>query len=56
MKNIAREIILTASKLDRRHIEIILLVVSMALLVLSAGAPETGGGITLRNIVVSVGR
>ncbi len=56
MKNIAREIILVASKLDRRHLEIILLVVSMALLVLSAGAPETGGGITLRNIMIAVGK
>jgi hypothetical protein len=50
MKNIAREIILTASKLDRRQLEIILMIVSLGLLVLSAGAPEVGGGIGLRSI------
>ena len=52
MKNIAREIILSASKLDRRHIEFILLIVSLGLLVLSAGAPEVGGGIGVRSIIV----
>lgn len=53
MKNITREIILTASKLDRRHIEIILLIVSLGLLVLSAGAPEVGGGIGIRSIFLA---
>jgi hypothetical protein len=52
MKNIAREIILMSSKINRRHLEIILVVLSLALFILSAAAPETGGGVTFRSIIL----
>jgi len=51
MKNIASEFILKVSKINRNQVEIILAVVTLGLLVLSAGAPEGGGGIVIRGIL-----
>ncbi len=45
MENAIRTIQLTASKIDRRHIQLILALVALALFVLGAGAPGTGSGI-----------
>lgn len=50
MKNISRAFILNISKINRNHVEIILVIITLGLLVLSAGAPEGGGGIVIRGI------
>ncbi len=45
MKNISRQITLSASKVDSNTIKLILLIVSISLFVLGAGAPGGSGGI-----------
>jgi hypothetical protein len=44
MKNTFARLTITFSKLQKHHIQIFVLVVTIAMLVLGAGAPDTGGG------------
>lgn len=44
MTNAARNLYLSATKLDASTIRIIVFVVTLAMFVLAAGAPECGGG------------
>ncbi|HNK62993.1 MAG TPA: hypothetical protein PKL78_08065 [Anaerolineales bacterium] len=44
MKNQLNLLALSASKIDRRHIQAFFLMVSLVMLVLGVGAPEDGGG------------
>ena len=43
MKNI-QKLSLKALKIDRRHIQVLIALVTLSLLVLGAGAPGVGGG------------
>lgn len=49
MENIVRELNLTIIKLDPRYIRLIIVLVTLILFVLGAGAPGTGGGIGINN-------
>jgi hypothetical protein len=44
MKNIIQKLSLSAIKIDRRHVQIFLVLVTLSLLVLGAGAPAMTGG------------
>ncbi len=44
MKNIIQKLTVSAFKLDRRHIQILIALVTLSLLVLGAGAPAIDGG------------
>lgn len=44
MKKVFNNISLTASKINRRHLQTILILVTLSLLVLGAGAPAIDGG------------
>jgi hypothetical protein len=44
MKDTIRQLTFNVSRLDRQHIQLILLVVTLTLFVLGAGAPVSGGG------------
>ncbi|MFV1950052.1 MAG: hypothetical protein ACC633_09025 [Anaerolineales bacterium] len=44
MKKIIRNLSLSAGKINRRHVQIILALVILSLLVLGAGAPGVDGG------------
>ena len=44
MKKIIQKLSLSAGKIDRRHVQILLALVILSLLVLGAGAPGVGGG------------
>jgi hypothetical protein len=46
MKNIKSEIFSLASQLDSQKIRFVMLVVTLGLFILAAGAPDAGGGIT----------
>ena len=46
MKHIKSEIFNLASHLDSQTIRLVMLVVTLGLFVLAAGAPDAGGGIT----------
>lgn len=46
MKNKLNLAIVSLSKIDRQHIQLFFLVLSLTLLVIGAGAPEDGGGNT----------
>lgn len=35
-----------ASRIDRRHIQLVIVLISLAMLVLGVGAPSDGGGAT----------
>ena len=43
MKNKFNQIVLSASKINRQHIQTIFVLLSLAMLVLGLGAPEDGG-------------
>jgi hypothetical protein len=44
MKNVTRDLTLAAGKLDSQTIRLIVLVGTLVLFVLAAGAPSAGGG------------
>ena len=44
MKNKIASLALSASKINRQHIQLVLVIVSLAMLVLGIGAPSDGGG------------
>ena len=44
MKNLIQKLSLSASKIEKRHIQILMALVVLSLLVLGAGAPAMGGG------------
>ncbi len=44
MKKIIQKLSLSAGKIDRRHVQILLALVILSLLVLGAGAPGVDGG------------
>jgi hypothetical protein len=44
MKNTLVRFAITLSKIQKHHIQIFLLLVTLATLVLGAGAPDSGGG------------
>jgi hypothetical protein len=44
MKDTIRQLTLSVSQIDRRLLQVVLLVVVLTLFVLGAGAPVTGGG------------
>jgi len=46
MKNIKSEIYNLASQLNSQNIRFVLVLVTLGLFVLAAGAPDAGGGIT----------
>ena len=43
MKNTLTQLALNVQKIDRRHIQFILALLTLVMLVLGAGAPEDGG-------------
>ena len=43
MKNTLALLAVSASKINRQHIQLVLVVVALAMLVLGAGAPSDGG-------------
>ena len=43
MKHVIRNLTLFAGKIDRQHVQLILLLISLSLLVIGAGAPGGGG-------------
>jgi hypothetical protein len=45
MKNKLTLIALSAQKINRQHVQMILVIVSLAMLVLGTGAPLAGGGV-----------
>lgn len=45
MKNIISSIVATASRFDKRYIQLVLVILALVLTVLGAGAPEAGGGL-----------
>jgi len=44
MKNKLALLAISAQKIDRRHVQLILIIVSLIMLVLGTGAPLDGGG------------
>ena len=44
MKDTIRQLTLSVSQIDRRLLQVVLLVIVLTLFVLGAGAPATGGG------------
>jgi len=44
MKNLVQKLSLSAGKIDKRHVQILMALVVLSLLVLGAGAPGMGGG------------
>lgn len=44
MNNKLSRFVLLSSKIDRQHIQLVLTVLSLALLVLGIAAPDAGGG------------
>jgi hypothetical protein len=44
MKNAIARFTITFSKLPKHHIQVFLLLLTLAMLVLGGGAPDTGGG------------
>ena len=45
MKNIIRDSKIFISKIDRRHVQLIVLIITLSLFVLGAGAPGATGGV-----------
>lgn len=45
MKNKLALLTLSAQKINRQHVQLILVLVSLAMLVLGTGAPTDGGGV-----------
>lgn len=48
MKNKLALLVLSARNVNRQHIQLILVIVSLAMLALGTGAPLEGGGIGIR--------
>ena len=48
MKNKLALLALSAQKINRQHVQMILVIVSLAMLVIGAGAPLAEGGVGLR--------
>lgn len=46
MKNKLALLAVSALKINRQHIQLLLVIVSLAMLVLGTGAPLDGGGVT----------
>jgi len=44
MKNLIQKLSLSANKIEKRHIQILMALVVLSLLVLGAGAPGVGSG------------
>ena len=44
MKHNIRDLRLVLGRLDRRHVQLALVILSLVLFVLGAGAPDVGGG------------
>lgn len=44
MENYISKLSSTLVSLDRRHVQLMILIITLILFVLGAGAPETGGG------------
>jgi succinate-acetate transporter protein len=44
MKNKLTTLVLSATKINRQHVQLVLMIVSLAMLVLGVGAPVDGGG------------
>lgn len=44
MKNLIQKLSLSASKVEKRHIQIFMALLVLSMLVLGAGAPGVGGG------------
>ena len=44
MKRVIQELYLSAGKIDRRHVQILIATLILSLLVLGAGAPAIDGG------------
>ena len=44
MKNLVQKLSLSAGKIDKRHVQILMALVVLSLLVLGAGAPGVSGG------------
>jgi len=49
MKDTVRQLTYKVSQLDRQHVQIFVLIVTLALFVLGAGAPISGGGPGIRS-------
>ncbi len=45
MKNLLNSAVLSVSKINKTHLQFILMLLMLALLVLGAGAPESFGGV-----------
>ncbi len=45
MKNHLNHLVVFSSKIDRRHIQLAIAILALAMLILGAGAPSDGGGI-----------
>jgi hypothetical protein len=50
MKDTIRQLTLSVSQIDRRLLQVVLLVIVLTLFVLGAGAPATGGGPGINSI------
>lgn len=48
MKNKLNLAILSLSKVNRQHVQLVFVLLTLAMLVLGAGAPEDGGGSGLK--------
>jgi len=48
MKNTLALFVLSTRNINRQHIQLILVIVSLAMLVLGTGAPLEGGGVGIR--------
>jgi TRAP-type uncharacterized transport system fused permease subunit len=44
MKNKLTSLVFSAQKLNRQHVQLVLVIVSLVMLVLGIGAPTDGGG------------
>ena len=45
MKNKLALLVLSAQKINRQHVQLVLVIVSLVMLVLGIGAPVDGGGV-----------
>lgn len=46
MNKLFADIVVRASRIDRRHIQLVIVILSLAMLILGIGAPLDGGGPT----------
>jgi hypothetical protein len=45
MKKLVRELASLITRIDRQNLDLLLVILSVAVFIISAGAPESGGGI-----------